>query len=298
MGLRDLLRGSASAVTHGAVDPWPATGPAHPIWLPYDGQARPALVEAEQTGRAMVSVVSLRKDHVSLAKKFDKAGVSLAKSGQSGVRAQAVIVVDRSISMNERYANGEVQMLLERGLAFGLQIDVDGEIPVIPFGSEVYPPIVVNASNYRGAVDQILKLRAGSTNLTAALAEVRKLAFTTDVPLLVIVIADGGADDPDTAEEVINDLARFPAGICVTGIDRQAHRYLERLDKAEGRLVDNLWIAKFTDTRQVSDLEFADRILHGEPEPGVPLDQCGWAKWVRQAVSAGVLTGAGPVGGG
>jgi hypothetical protein len=270
---------------------WPATGIVNPVPLIIDPSGRSALQQAEAEGKHKISVVDLKKDHVDLGKKFDKAGLALGKGSLNGVRAQFVMVVDRSGSMSYRYDTGEVQMLVERGLAFGLNIDLDGTSPVIPFGSDVYPPIDVDITNYQGVVDrEISRLRYGSTNLSAALKEVRKIAAVTDAPLFVLVVADGGADDPDEVIEIVDDLARFPAGLCFTGIDSAAYGFLDRIDKAQGRLVDNAWVAKLANPGTISDLDFADRVINGEPEPGAaPGAKMGFAKWIEQATPQGLL---------
>lgn len=236
--------------------------------------------------------VNLRKTHpghVDLIKRFDKAGLALSKRGLAGIRAQAALVLDHSISMSEDYRNGKVQTLVERVLGFALQIDADGVVPVIPFDSYVYPVVHVGVDagmtadgtrvvEYRDAVNRHLwrPRTMGSTDLAAALDVVLDMARTASTPLFVVVITDGSPDSHSRATRRVIESAQYPIFLKFVAI--RDVPYLRELDNmGTSRLLDNVDAKTFTDPAAVTDLVFADAMA----------DE--WDTWITQARSAGVL---------
>lgn len=218
-----------------------------------------------------------------LRKKAEAAGTALAAQGMQGIRAQAVCVLDYSGSMGGDYASGAVQELTERFLGFALQIDADGEVPVIPFGSRRLPTINVNLNNYQGIIKRELtdKHTMGSTNLAHALEEVRSIARTTDAPLFVGVVTDGNPDDAyegyNKTTPLVCDLANYP--VFIKFISLRNVPYLQQLDDLDDshRLLDNVDTKVFTDLN-MTDAQFAEAMV----------DE--WASWVKLATAAGILT--------
>lgn len=218
---------------------------------------------------------------LNLRKKTEAVAVSLRKRDMSGIRAQVIVVLDHSGSMSSDFQRGKVQDLVDRFLAFGLTVDVDGEIPVIPFDSRVKPTVNVNMSNYQGVVQrEIYKpYEMGSTNLTDALERVRDEAKKTDAPLFVAVVTDGEPNDRSSAREIVKDLARYPVFIKFLAVDTV--RFLEELDDMSDseRLLDNVDTKEYPGAlSSVSDEQFAEDMT----------DE--WNTWVAAALAAGVLT--------
>jgi hypothetical protein len=213
---------------------------------------------------------------VSLTKKFDKAGLSLSKRDLDGIRAQAVMLLDYSGSMGRDYADGTVQELVERSLGFALQIDVDGEIPVYRFGSDVFPPVNVNVRNYQGAANGILSQGPmGSTNLTAALKSLLKQAQETTAPIFAIVVTDGSPDNRSSASKLVKELAGYPVFLKLLAI--RPVDYLQERDDMGGRLIDNADTKFISDPKGMSDLAFADAMV----------DE--WSTWISAAQAARIL---------
>lgn len=241
--------------------------------------ARSAKLVQDPSG---VSAVGLDKVEqaggVSLRKKVESVGVSLKKHNVAGIRAQVVLVLDHSGSMHSDYASGAVQELTERFLAFGLQVDVDGEIPVVVFDHRTWR-VDVNMSNYKGIVqDKIWKgYDMGSTDLARALREIEKLAQTTDAPLFVGVVTDGNPDSQSATTSLVCDLARYPVFIKFLAL--RDVPYLDMLDDLgdDKRLLDNVDAKTFRNLN-ISDEEFADAMI----------DE--WGSWVKLALEKGVLT--------
>lgn len=214
---------------------------------------------------------------VDLAKKFDKAGVSLSKRGLDGIRAEAIMLLDHSASMDYDYQTGTVQTLVERALGFALQIDTDGTIPVIRFDSGVRNAINVHIDNYRSITQTKLyeRNKMGSTNLTAALDELLKIAKTTTAPIFAIIITDGQPNDKVTATQRVRELAGYPVFLKFLAI--KPVRYLQELDDMGRRLIDNADAKYIPEPDTMSDLAFADAMT----------DE--FDTWITAAQTAGVL---------
>lgn len=229
-----------------------------------------------------VDLAKVREGHAGLAKKADKAGVALSKRGLTGIRAQAVLLLDHSRSMYGDYASGAVQELVERALGFALQIDVDGIVPVIPFDSREWPVVDVTVDDYQGAVGDgangIWKRnQMGSTRLDLALDVLRGMALDTETPIFALVVTDGNPDDRTRTTRAVVDLARYPVFIKFLAL--RSVPYLQELDDLDSsqRLLDNVDTKTFPTLAGVTDLAFADAMA----------DE--WDTWIATAQAAGVL---------
>lgn len=268
----------------------PAQGPANPVSLVKVPSATPA-----------VSLEKVREaGHVDLAKRADKAGISLNKRGLSGMRAQVMLYVDHSQSMEwpgrEYFTNGAVQAMVERALGFALQVDVDGVIPVKAFDNRLWQEVKVGWENtgrdvqdYRDVVDRHIWQRRnmGGTNYAVVLKDILREAKTTETPLMAVIVTDGDPNDAYEATRLIKELANYPVFIKFLAVEQVD--YLEELDSMQDRLVDNV-DAKFFDgkrdpdtgvvwprVKDISDLQFADAMA----------DE--WNTWIDEATRKGVL---------
>lgn len=218
---------------------------------------------------------------VDLAKSSARANICLSKKDLFGIRAQVVLILDYSGSMERDYREGTIQKIVDRALAFGLQVDVDGTIPVIPFSSSLHPTVQVDIYNYQGVVQrEIMKARMGSTNLTAALIKLKEMAAETKVPIFAFVVGDGDPDDKRTAEYQVCDLAGYPVFLKFLAI--RPVDWLEELEDLENRkpgsrLLDNVDTKFIPAINHVGDVEFFDMMV----------DE--WGTWIKAAQEAGVL---------
>ncbi|QAU06982.1 hypothetical protein SEA_APHELION_117 [Gordonia phage Aphelion] len=212
---------------------------------------------------------------IDLVKRFDKAGISLSKRGLDGVRAEAVMLLDHSGSMSYDYENGTVQAIVERALGFALQIDGDGTVPVIRFDSGVRKAIDVNLSNYASITSSKLyeRNKMGTTNLTAALEELKSIGQQATSPIFAIIVTDGAPNDPTSAERLVRELESLPVFLKFLSIQPVA--WLDKLDDMSRQLIDNA-DAKAIDGTE-SDLQFADKMT----------DE--WDTWIAAAQQKGIL---------
>lgn len=233
------------------------------------------------SGESAVSLDKIEKDGgIDLRKKTESAGISLKKKNIDGIRAQVVVVLDHSYSMSSDYQNGKVQQLVERFLGFGLQVDEDGEIPIIPFDSRVKPTVNVNMSNYKNIVqNSIYKYsEMGSTNLYGALKELKKIVEKSDSPIYAAIVTDGEPNDRNSTTSIVKDLSQYPVFMKFLAI--KPVNYLQELDDLSDseRLLDNVDSKFFSNVSNISDQEFADAMT----------DE--WDSWVSSAKNKGVLS--------
>lgn len=246
--------------------------------------ARSVPLTKDSSGAPAVDLAQVRAaGNAGLADIASKAGVALSRRDLSGIRAQVVVLLDRSGSMRSDYASGAVQKLLVRCLGFALQIDADGKIPVIPFDDEIWPEVEVNQANFSTIVQETLNTpKMGSTNLAGGLEQVKVLAEQSDLPLFLLVLTDGNPDNRAAATKEVCDLARYPVFIKFAAL--RPVDYLSELDDLDDtkRLLDNVDTKPEKGTTlnllTCTDMEFVDAMA----------DE--WDSWVKLAKAAGVLT--------
>lgn len=248
-----------------------------------NGPIRTVALTKDASGAPAVDLSKVRAENPTLAGFADKAGIALSKRDLSGTRADVVVLLDHSGSMEEDFASGKVQTLLERCLGFALQVDADGKIPVIRFDSRIWEAVEVNQSNFSTIVaNSLWKPRdMGSTNLTDALVQVKVLAENSDMPLFVIVVTDGNPDHRASATRVVCELASYPVFLKFMAL--KAVDYLSELDDlpATVRLLDNVDAkpekGSTLNLLTCTPAEFADALA----------DE--WNTWITAATAAGIL---------
>jgi hypothetical protein len=213
---------------------------------------------------------------VSLAK---TAAVSLEKSGLGGQRAAVQLVLDHSGSMRPFYANGSVQRLADQALGLSVNVDDDGAVPLIFFGSQAEQHDDIRLDNYSGLIDRAHQpIRWGSTNyvaaMHAAISEYRTSGATD--PALVIFQTDGEPDDRRAAERVLRDASTLPIFWAFVGFGGRVS-FLEKLDDLSGRAVDNASFFHAAIPHAVTDSQLYDGITRE------------FAGWLTAARAAGIL---------
>lgn len=250
----------------------------------------------------MDSKIDLRKKSVINLKK--ESGIGMAK-------AQVVLVLDRSGSMDHLYRNGTVQDVVERILPFGLAFDDDRSVDTYIFDShykKINPPVTLQ--NLNGYVDNQInsKYPFGGTVYSPVLTAIKEAYQTTpigtvteekkggifgglfgkkttkvtsttytpmDLPVYVIYITDGENSNHDNqrTEEVITEMAEQGFFIQFIGIGNSRFDFLEKLDDLTGRRVDNANFFKVNDIKGMSDDALYKGLMKEFPE---------WLKLVKQ----------------
>jgi hypothetical protein len=181
---------------------------------------------------------------VSLVK---TAGVSLAKAGvPAGQRAAVYLVVDRSWSMRDYFADGSVQNLADQALGLSANLDDDGTVPLVMFDSAPYPVVDISLDRYQGVVAQQHQRYGGESTMGGtqyapamrAVIEHYRGSRATD-PALVIFQTDGDPQDRDDARLQLSQASKLPIFWSFVGFGPSEVRFLQQLDTLGGRLVDN-----------------------------------------------------------
>lgn len=247
--------------------------------------ANPVALIRDPDGAPAVNLAKVRAGgHIELAKNADEAGIALAARNLSGIRAQAVCLLDTSKSMYPDFRDQRVQKLVERMLGFTLQIDSDGVVPIIAFDYHAHPQVDVTLDNYRNVVnDRIWRPdHMGSTNLADALRIVRDMASRTLMPLYVAVLTDGEPDEEKPVTKLVCDLSRYPVFLKFMAL--KPVEYLAELDKLDDshRMLDNCNAQPRRGTGlnllSCTDAQFQSAMAEE------------WDVWVSRALAAGVLT--------
>jgi uncharacterized protein YegL len=208
-----------------------------------------------------------------------KAAISLEKAGITNQRAAVYLVLDHSGSMIPLYHNGSVQRLAEQALGLSANLDDDGTVPVIYFGSTAEEPFDARVDNYTGLIDAThRRVQWGSTNYVAAMRAVLvdyQRSAATD-PALVIFQTDGEPNDRGAVERALRDLSGQPLFFAFVGFGGRVS-FLEQLDTLTGRTVDNASFFHAADPQTVSDEDLYDG-LTGE-----------FAQWLTAARTAGIV---------
>lgn len=230
---------------------------------------KPTTAPARTPGQVPPGLVSLVKT----------AAVSLEKAALTGTRAAVYLVLDHSGSMYGYYTRGHVQRLAEQALGLSVNLDDDGTVPLIYFGSRVEQYEDARLDNYVGVIDRTHPLvHWGSTDYAAAIryvADEHQQSGATD-PGLVVFQTDGAPDDRAAAEAALRKASRLPLFFAFVGFGDNIH-FLERLDDLTGRAVDNASFFHARDPLAVSDAELYDGITRE------------YAGWLSAATAAGIV---------
>lgn len=210
--------------------------------------------------------VDLRKRIVDLSK---KAAFAANKHRIEGQRAQMVLVLDISASMNALYKSGVVQRVVERILGLAVAFDDDGQIDLLLFGTNAYPLPAVTLDEIEGYVERVIlaqyKIREATNYAPPLRMLLKKYRAPQPAPAFVIFITDGGNADRSATTEVIRELSGEPVFVQFVGIGKEDFPFLHKLDELSGRLIDNAGFMHVNDLDAIKDAELYDRLLNEFP---------------------------------
>lgn len=248
--------------------------------------------------RVAERLVNLEKADPKLVSLAKAAGVSLAKRAADRRSAKVWLILDVSGSMRGLFGSGAVDRLVQRALAYALNLDDDGEIGCILFDHQARPFGTLNAGNYRDFAATVAARRDiwGRTDYGRAMALLRSIAASEadfgTVPLFVMFVTDGGTENRGLAETQIREasaepifwkfmaIGEMPQGVRPKkrGLPR-GFDFLAYLDDMPGRTIDNADFFAVSDPDQPTDEEFFDLMAEE------------FAGWIDAALGAGVLRG-------
>jgi hypothetical protein len=203
--------------------------------------------------------------------------------GIDGQKAQVVLALDYSISMDSLYRNGTVQDVVERILPLGLAFDDNGEVDFYLFHDGFRKvPENITFKNIDGYINSkvIGKYDMGGTNYAPVINEITK-DFTTkrsglfgmsktqvqtlEYPVYVIFITDGENFDKPATERALIDASQHGIFFQFVGIGNSTFNFLDRLDNLSGRKLDNANFFKVRDIRSAQDTELYNNLMNEFP---------------------------------
>ena len=220
--------------------------------------------------------VDLKKRIVDLSK---KAAFAASQHAIEGVRAQVVLVLDISLSMQALYKSGVVQRVVERMLGLALNFDDDGQIDLLLFGTNAYQLPAVTLEEIDGYVERVIlssyKIRE-ATNYAPPLRMLwNKYRGPQKFPVLVIFLTDGGNSDKGDTNEIIREMSGHPMFVQFVGIGKEEFPYLQRLDELPGRVLDNAGFMQVQDIDSIKDAQLYNQLLSEFPKWLVQVKQRG-----------------------
>lgn len=181
----------------------------------------------------------------------------------STLKARIVVVMDRSGSMSDEYADGTVQNILTRLLPLALQFDDNGELEVFLFQNDCREAEPLTANNYSTYVNTYItrsKYPYGGTEYAPAIKMTDKRyndRQSKEIPTLVFFITDGANDwsDRNPCNKAIIESSQHGIFYAFIGVGRDSFDYLRSLDDLSGREIDNTGFMKVSDLNTVSNAD-------------------------------------------
>lgn len=238
-----------------------------------------------------MSSINLRKQQVINLKK---------EVGIGGVKAQVVLALDFSGSMDTLYSNGTVQSTLERILPIGLAFDDNEEVDFYLFHDsfiKVDPNITLSTigglaasvkkkysmggTNYAPVIDKIIQeyrpitaeVKAGG--LRGLFGKTETKVEAAKYPVYVIMITDGANFDKEDTRKAIIEASKLNIFIHFEGVgsDRGEFKFAESLTTLTGKALDNVSFRHIENLNTITDDELYRGIMKKFPE------------WYKQAVA-------------
>jgi hypothetical protein len=240
------------------------------------------------------SAIDLRKEIVKQV---------ASSKGMNNIKAQVVLVLDYSGSMDHLYQSGFVQRVIERLVPVAMQFDDNGEMELYMFqNSCVKHPNNVTAKSVDGIVNREItgKYTFGGTQYAPAIKSIledyipsavqeKKGLFgsmfggkanvtgNTSDPVYVIFVTDGDNSDKPAAEAAIKEASKYGVFFQFVGIGNASMAFLDKLDTMSGRFIDNANFFQVNDLDKVEDKDLYERLLGEFPS------------WVNEAKSKNII---------
>nr|WP_237405344.1 VWA domain-containing protein [Streptomyces sp. SN-593] len=218
-----------------------------------------------------MSLEKVQQAAPALVDLYKKAGISLRKKGITGQRAAVYLVLDHSASMKSYYRSGTVQHLAEQVLGLSANLDDDGVVPVVVFGSQVNLVSGISLDDHAGRIDALQKkVPWGGTCYAPAMRAVidhYQQCGATD-PAFVVFQTDGEPFDRGDTKRLLQQSSTLPIFWQFVGFGSpRGLRFLQGLDTLRGRTIDNAgFFAAGREPRKRDDAELYDLLMAEFPQ--------------------------------
>lgn len=217
--------------------------------------------------------INFEKEHKS---RVDLVKKEISNVGLSNQKAQIVVVVDISGSMDYILRDGTVQNAFDRILPLALQFDDDGKIDVWLFHDKAFnhkTPFTLRNRDSFVQREIVSKYDLGGTSYSPIITELSskyKSAgkagfFSKSDPAYIVFLTDGDCGDYQPSENAIKKASSSGIFWQFIGIGNSSFSFLEKLDTMSGRTVDNANFFHVNDLNYISDQELYKRMLNEFP---------------------------------
>jgi hypothetical protein len=213
-----------------------------------------------------VSKINLRKDTIKVV--LSKNGIDHKK-----IKLRVCLVLDKTGSIEELYNDFTITNILQRILPVGLRFDDNEQIDVRIFdtGFKRLPSITMD-NFYTYVEDEIMKYGWGGTNYEPVLNDLYQqyvIEEPSDIPTYVIFITDGETCNKDKCEIAVKRLSYKNIFIQFFGLKTSSNEkfeFLQKLNKMEGRFVDNANFQEIVDINVLTDEDLYNMMFLEYPE--------------------------------
>lgn len=213
--------------------------------------------------------------------------LDLVKSkGLDNQKAQVILCMDISGSMDNMYNSGFVQRAIERLVPLAMQFDDNQEMELYLFETNCRKHSRnVTVDNLSGFIrrEVIGKYRFGGTNYAPPIKMIKSdiigehstgffSKFTKSAnkklkyPVYVIFVTDGENYDVPETETVLKDISNHGIFFQFVGIGGASFDFLKKLDNLTGRFVDNANFFEVNNLDQMTDSDLYSKLLGEFPE--------------------------------
>ncbi len=207
---------------------------------------------------------------VNLTKSFI---VSLEKKADlKDITVRVALVLDISGSMTGQYRRGDVQLVVDKVMPIALYFDDNGEIETWAFACKSKRLSSVQTSNILNYIkkdsdgwEKWASQLGGGNNEPVVMQDVFNFYKSTNIPVFVIFISDGGVGYDDQIKNLLIQYSKFPIFWQFVGIGGGNYGILQQLDTLKDRYVDNCNFFSLDNIKSVSDTQLYDLLLNELP---------------------------------
>lgn len=183
--------------------------------------------------------------------------------------ANVFVAIDGSFSMDKSYLNGEVQKILTRILPLAQRFDKDGKLQVYWFNTVCVALEPMTLNNFENYVQEEILNRGcfvgGGAKYSTVINKCVEDAKDSKIPTLVLFITDGNNLDKNATDEALRKSSKTNVFFQFIGVGNAEFKYLESLDKLDGRDIDNTSYLHFSSFKDFTNKEMYQKVLGNYP---------------------------------
>ena len=206
-------------------------------------------------------------------------------NNNSNQKAQVVVALDLSYSMNMVLKNGVLEDTFDRLLPLAMQFDDDGSIDIFPFNDKAYNhpvPFTANNKDMYLSKEILFKYYLSEAYFTPVIQKIIEKysnAGKSEPPVYVLFITDGDCKDEQQAEAAINQAQNKAIFWQFIGIGDKLSKFgfLNKLDTNNSKTIDNVNFLHIPQIDKMKDPDLYKGLLKEFPQ------------WIQKVKGQGIL---------